>query len=177
MGTTRDSPSRESEPASQFDLLYEKLRLPVYRVIRGIVLDAATAESLTQEAFERAYAARAAHLGDESAAWVYRIAVEVALARLRGPWWRRLGLSALRPARRAPASNSSQAERMLSSLTPRLRAAVVLAFYARLPRQELAATLQLPVAVVNVQLDHAAELMGSALSATDQPEGRERLNG
>jgi DNA-directed RNA polymerase specialized sigma24 family protein len=181
MGITRDSPGREPETAQEFELLYERLRLPVYRVIRGIVLEAQVAERLTQRAFDRAFAAQPSRPGAGPSVWVYRIAVEVALAHLRGPWWRRIGLGGLggllrgRPARRPPSRSSAEA--VLAGLAPRLRALVVLAFYARLSQHELASALQLPPAVVKVQLELATEAMRAVLDATDQAGGRERLNG
>jgi RNA polymerase sigma-70 factor, ECF subfamily len=178
MGITRDSPGREPEPAPEFELLYERLRLPIYRVIRGIVLEADAAERLTEEAFDRAYASQPSRPGAGPSVWVYRIAVEVALAHLRGRWWHRISLKRLlpaRPARQSPPRGA--AEQVLSGLPPRLRALVVLAFYARLSQHELASALQLPLAVVNVQLDLATQAMQAMLDATDQGGGRERLNG
>jgi DNA-directed RNA polymerase specialized sigma24 family protein len=79
-----------------------------------------------------------------------------------------------RPVRRIVRSS---AEHVLSSLSPRLRALVVLAFYARLSHEEIARVLQLPEAVVGVQVEFAIEVMRAALSPTDQGGGRERLNG
>jgi RNA polymerase sigma-70 factor, ECF subfamily len=178
MGITRNSPGREPESAPEFELLYERLRLPVYRVIRGIVLEADAAERLTQQAFDRAYASQPSRPGAGPSVWVYRIAVEIALAHLRGSWWQRISLRRLLPAR--PARQSSPrgaAEQVLSGLTPRLRAVVVLAFYARLSQHEVASALQLPLAVVNVQLEVATQVMQAVLNATDQAGVRERLNG
>jgi DNA-directed RNA polymerase specialized sigma24 family protein len=178
MGITRNSPGREPEPAPEFELLYERLRLPVYRVIRGIVLEADAAERLTQQAFDRAYAAQPSRPGVAPSVWIYRIAVEIALSHLRGRWWHRISLKWLLHGRtpRRPAPRGA-AEQVLAGLPPRVRALVVLAFYARLSQHELAGALQLPLAVVNVQLDLATEAMQAVLNATDQPGGRERLNG
>ena len=47
----------ELDPATQFRELYDREYLPIYRAIRGVVLDAAAAEDLTQETFVRAYRA------------------------------------------------------------------------------------------------------------------------
>jgi RNA polymerase sigma factor (sigma-70 family) len=181
MGITQDTPSREPEPAPDFELLYERFRLPVYRVVRGIVLDADAAERLTQEAFEHAYHARrrrARESPQESPQiWLYRIAVDVAVRHLQGPWWKRLRLSRLLAATRRPREETarSAAEHVLWSLSPRHRAVVVLSFYARLSNPEIAAALQLPEAVVAVQLEFATDVMRAALSTTDQRSGRERL--
>lgn len=182
MGITQDTPSRDPDPARDFDLLYERFRLPVYRVIRGVVLDRDAAERLTQEAFERAYETHRRRRPTDAAAeppqvWLFRVAVEAAFRYVHRSWWSRLGLDRLLrtdTSTREQATRSA-AERVLWSLSPRHRAVVVLSFYARLSGQEMARVLQLPEAVVRVQLEFATELMRAALSATDQPSGRERL--
>jgi RNA polymerase sigma-70 factor (ECF subfamily) len=179
MGITQDTLSREPEPPPDFELLYERFRLPVYRIVRGIVLDAALAERLTQETFDRAYGSRRRRTPESPQVWIYRIAVEVAVRKLRRRWWQRLGLKRFTPSAarvRQPARRSA-AEDVLFSLSPRLRALVVLAFYARLSNPEIAAALRLPESVVTVQLEFATELMRASLTTTDQGEGRERLNG
>jgi DNA-directed RNA polymerase specialized sigma24 family protein len=182
MGITQDTPSREPEPPPDFEHLYEQFRLPVYRVVRGIVLDATLAERLTQETFERAYGQRGRLRRESPQVWIYRIAVEVAVRHLRGRWWNRLRLGSLGSSSlgssggrtRGPAGRSA-AEDVLFSLSPYLRALVVLAFYARLSNVEIAGALQLPESVVSVQLEFATEVMRAALTATDQGGGRERL--
>jgi DNA-directed RNA polymerase specialized sigma24 family protein len=177
MGITQDTPSREPEPGHEFELLYERYRLPVYRVVRGIVLDAGAAEGLTQEAFDRAYHARRKRSEPSAQVWLYRIAVDVAVRHLRCRWWSRLRLDRLLPWGRRPPQPplGSPAEQVLFSLSPRLRALVVLAFYARLSNEEIASAVQLPDSVVKVQLEFATELMRAALRKTDQRGGRERL--
>jgi RNA polymerase sigma factor (sigma-70 family) len=181
MGITQDTPSREPEPRPDFELLYERFRLPVYRVVRGIVLDAEAAEGLTQEAFERAYQAhrRLPQRGpnENPQIWLFRIAVDVALRHLHGPWWNRLRLDRVLTLGRHPREPTvrSSAEQVLWSLSPRHRAVVVLSFYARLSNPDIARLLQLPETVVAVQLEFATEVMRAALSATDQRSGRERL--
>jgi RNA polymerase sigma-70 factor (ECF subfamily) len=181
MGITQDTPSREPEPAPDFELLYERFRLPVYRVVRGIVLDADAAEPLTQEAFDRAYQGRRRRARESPQEapqiWLFRIAVDVAVRHLHGPWWNRLHLDRLLSSARRPREQTvrSSAEHVLWSLSPRHRAVVVLSFYARLSNPEIAAALQLPEPVVAVQLEFATEVMRAALSATDQRSGRERL--
>ncbi|PZR99943.1 MAG: hypothetical protein DLM67_02630 [Candidatus Nephthysia bennettiae] len=173
----QDTPSREPEPPPDFEHLYEQFRLPVYRVVRGIVLDATLAERLTQETFERAYGLRRRRTQESRQVWIYRIAVEVAVRHLHGHWWNRLRLGRLGSSggRTPGPPGRSAAEDVLFSLSPRLRALVVLAFYARLSNGEIAGTLQLPESVVSVQLEFATEVMRAALTATDQRGGRERL--
>jgi DNA-directed RNA polymerase specialized sigma24 family protein len=177
MGITQDTPSREPEPPPDFELLYDRFRLPVYRVVRGIVLDATLAERLTQETFERAYGSRRRRAQVSSEVWIYGIAVEVAVRHLQGRWWTRLrmGRVAIPAGRPRQPAGRSAAEDVLFSLSPRLRALVVLAFYARLSNHEIAGALQLPESVVSVQLEFATKVMRASLTTTDQRGGRERL--
>src|ERR1700716_4502999 len=84
MGPSLDRSRGEPDPVSEFEQLYERFRLPVYRAIRGIVLEAAAAEDLTQETFERAYKARHDfRAGASPGAWLHRIAVNLAISYLR----------------------------------------------------------------------------------------------
>ena len=84
MGVGAERTTGEVDPASDFDLPYEQFRLQVYRSVRGIVLEAAAAEDLTQETFERAYKARHDFRARASpGAWLHRIAVHT--DGLRGP--------------------------------------------------------------------------------------------
>lgn len=165
MGISRNSPSRWAEPAPEFELLYERFRLPIYRVVRGIVLDAAAAEELTQTVFDRAYAAWPRESWVDSPVWLFRTAVEVALSHLQGRWWSRLLLRHRVPflAPRQPAALKSPAEQVLSALSPRLRALVVLSFYARLSNEEAGAAAGVPEALVSTQLDQAMKLMRGRL--------------
>src|SRR5256885_12828112 len=84
MGPSLDRSRGEPDPVSEFEQLYERFRLPVYRAIRGVVLDAAAAEDLTQETFERAYKSRAEYRGGSSpGARQHRIAGNTAISYLR----------------------------------------------------------------------------------------------
>src|SRR5437870_12688771 len=86
MGPSLDRSRGEPDPVSEFEQLYERFRLPVYRAIRGIVLDAAAAEDLIQETFERVYRPRQDYRGGRSpGAWLHRIAVNTAIFYLRRP--------------------------------------------------------------------------------------------
>ena len=177
MGISRDIPSREPEAAPEFEALYERFRLPVYRIIRGIVLDPEAAERLTWEAFERAFRRRDGP-GRGSAPWLYGIAVEVALARVRRPGWSRLLALGLRRPRGGPAGEpAGEAERALAALSPDMRALVVLSFYVHLSEEETAAALHLPREAVTDRLDRAVRLMRRALEITDHGVRRERLKG
>ena len=162
------------EPARDFDLLYERFRLPVYRTIRGIVLDAATAEDLTQETFERAYRSRHGYRGGTSVgAWLHRIAVHAAISHLRRQKVARLVMPRLYvPAGSAQdqVEDRSLVERALHALSPKLRAVVVLSFYARLSRQEISRVLDIPPGTVASRLGAAMEVMRTTLAEAN-PRG------
>src|SRR5205807_2177411 len=72
------------DPIDEFEDHYQKYQLQVYRTIRAIVLEPATAEDLTQETFERAFK-RHRHHGDVESigAFLHRIAVNTAISHLR----------------------------------------------------------------------------------------------
>ncbi|HEY4866426.1 MAG TPA: sigma factor, partial [Candidatus Dormibacteraeota bacterium] len=71
-----------------FESLYKRFRLPLYRVIRGIVLDGAAAEDLTRRAFDRAYVTRRPEQSTDFAPWLYGVAVGLALDYLSSRWRR-----------------------------------------------------------------------------------------
>ena len=181
MGVGLDRSRGEPDPVTEFEQLYERFRLPVYRAIRGIVLDAAAAEDLTQETFERAYKSREDYRGGSSpGAWLHRIAVNTAISYLR----RQRVAKLLIPRLYVPGTSAqeevedrSQAERALAVLSPKLRAVVVLSFYARLSRDEIARTLHIPPGTVASRLGAALEAMRKALTEIDQEGIPERQGG
>src|SRR5229473_2124467 len=81
---SRVTEERELDPATEFRQLYDQQYVSVYRSIRGVVLDSAAAEDLTQETFVRAYRAR--HRYTPTAppgAWLRRIGINLAISHLR----------------------------------------------------------------------------------------------
>jgi RNA polymerase sigma-70 factor (ECF subfamily) len=168
MGVGAERSTREIDPTTDFDLLYEQFRLPVYRAIRGIVLDGPAAEDLTQETFEKAYKARTQFRpGSSPAAWLHRIGVNVAISYVRRQRLARLVL----PRLYVPSSSTDEqvedrtlAVRALQSLSPKLRAVVVLSFYARMTREEIAHALNVPAGTVASRQSAAMEIMRRALA-------------
>ena len=124
----------ELDPKTQFRELYDKEYVSVYRAIRGVVLDSAAAEDLTQETFVRAYRAR--HRYTPTAppgAWLRRIGINLAISHLR-----RQKLARFLPAKLyvAPdrrdyvrAEARDVVSKALAELSPKLRAAIVLHYY------------------------------------------------
>jgi RNA polymerase sigma-70 factor (ECF subfamily) len=172
----------EAATTDGFQRIYEEFRLPVYRAIRGIVLDSAAAEDLAQETFERAYKARKGLAGISSVgAWLHRIAVNTAISHVR-----RQRLARLLPVKLFTetesgdfdhADNRSLALQALAALSPKLRAVVVLRFYSGMTRDEIAESLGIPPGTVASRLGAALEQMRAALRATDQDHTAARLRG
>jgi len=157
---------------SEFEQLYERFRLPVYRAIRGIVLEAAAAEDLTQETFVRAYRAR--HRYTPTAppgAWLRRIGINLAISHLR-----RQKLARFLPARLYMAPDRRDYDRAeardvvgkaMTALSPKLRAAVVLHYYDGLTREEIASVLGVPAGTVASRIAKAVAIMRKA-TGSDQ---------
>lgn len=155
------------------ETLYQRYRLPIFRSVSGVVFDAAAAEDLTQETFEKAWRARLSYRGgpDEVAWWLYRIAMNEALSWLkRQRWGRRLALGTAAAAesgheRAGRPAGGEPADLALSVLSPKLRAVVVLTYLADLTPQEVAAALDIPRGTVATHLTRAKRLMREALTA------------
>lgn len=164
----------------EFEDHYVRFRMQIYRTIRGIVLDAAAAEDLTQETFEKAFRyQRTRGEVDAVGAWLHRIAVNAAISHLR-----RQKMARLLPVRLFLGSQPTGLEqveartlvtRALAALSPKLRAAVVLHFYSGMTRDEIARTLKIPPGTVASRLGAALESMRRTLAETDQNGPPERL--
>ena len=161
---------KELDPATQFKQLYDQEYLSVYRSIRAVVLDAAAAEDLTQETFVRAYRAR--HRYTPTAppgAWLRRIGINLAISHLR-----RQKLARFLPARLYMTLHTreyDQAEaknvvtKALVTLSPKLRAAVILHYYDGLTREEIAAVLGVPAGTVASRIAKAVAIMRKAMGS------------
>ena len=155
---------RELDPATEFKQLYDLEYLSVYRSIRGVVMDSAAAEDLTQETFVRAYRAR--HRYTPTAppgAWLRRIGINLAISHLR-----RQKLARFLPARLYMAPDRRDYDRAeardvvgkaMMALSPKLRAAVVLHYYDGLTREEIAAVLGVPAGTVASRIAKAVAIM------------------
>jgi RNA polymerase sigma-70 factor (ECF subfamily) len=161
---------KKPQTATDFELLYARFRLPVYRLIRGMVLDPRTAEELAQEAFQRAYATRQKFRGEVSpGAWLHGVAVTVAISHLR-----RRRVARLFGGRQRPESGEDHhqgpVEKALSALSPGLRAVVLLSLYAHLPTEEVAWILGTSTQTVTSRLHAATEVMAAALASSHRAE-------
>ena len=155
---------KELDPATEFRQLYETEYRSVFRSIRGVVLDSAAAEDLTQETFVRAYRARLRYKPTgPPGAWLRRIGVNLAISYLR-----RQKLARFLPGRlyMTPTSREyDQAEarnvvtKALKALSPKLRAAVILHYYDGLTRDEIASVLGVPAGTVASRIAKAVVIM------------------
>jgi RNA polymerase sigma-70 factor, ECF subfamily len=170
------------DPVTQFRELYVREYASVYRAARAIVLDAAEAEDVAQDAFVRAYRARfryrpTAPIG----AWLHRIAVNTAISYVR-----RRRLARLLPFRLyVPPGGGSGYEAVearslvaeaLAELSPKLRAVVALHYGLGYRRDEIAAVLGIPSGTVASRLAKAVAIMRGRLGVvSDQDAAPERL--
>jgi RNA polymerase sigma factor (sigma-70 family) len=172
--------ARELDPATEFRELYDQQYTSLYRSIRAVVLDGAAAEDLTQEAFGRAYRAR--HRYTPTAppgAWLRRIGINLAISYLR-----RQKLARVLPARLYIAPDRREYDRAeardvvtkaLGTLSPKLRAAIVLHYYDGLTREEIASVLGVPAGTVASRIAKAVAIMRKSIGS-DQDLGPERSN-
>src|SRR5713226_8198023 len=180
---SRVTEERELDPATEFRQLYDQQYVSVYRSIRGVVLDSAAAEDLTQETFVRAYRARSRYTPTAPpGAWLRRIGINLAISHLR-----RQKLARFLPARLyvAPdrrdydrAEARDVVEKALTALSPKLRAAVVLHYYEGLTREEIAAVLGVPAGTVASRIAKAVAIMRKTMgSDQDLDSTRSRSEG
>lgn len=163
---------KKLDPATEFRQLYEQEYRSVYRSIRGVVLDSAAAEDLTQETFVRAYRARHSYKPTgPPGAWLRRIGINLAISYLR-----RQKLARFLPGRLyiTPTIHEyDQAEardivtKALKALSPKLRAAVILHYYDGLTRDEIASVLGVPGGTVASRIAKAVAIMRREM-ASDQ---------
>lgn len=167
------------DPRTEFALLYEREFGAVYRTVRAMVLDAAEAEDLAQEAFVRAYRARSRYRPDAPpGAWLHRIAVNTAISHLRRRRLRRLLPARLYQPPPVPEAEVVEArtivEEALAGLTPRLRAVVALHHLHGYTRDETAAILGIPSGTVASRIAKAVALMRARMEPGDQVAGPAR---
>ena len=141
--------ARPRTPILEFDALYRTACADVYAYVFSLVGDAATADDVTAQAFERAYRKRRSFDPGRGTPrqWLFTIARNAGLDELR----RRkraatpvadAGVTVAAPATAGPDDDRAAAVRTaIASLAPRERDLIALKFYAGLSNAEIAATL------------------------------------
>jgi RNA polymerase sigma-70 factor (ECF subfamily) len=151
------------DPREDFGAVYEAHYQVVFRTVRGVVLDAAMAEDVTQDAFLKAYQARDRFRPTGRVeAWLCTIAIREAISRLRWTALQRRLLAARQREAEAPrpaAGLSERLDELLSVLSPKARAVVVLHFLHGYRYREIADILRIPEGTVASRLSQGLTQM------------------
>lgn len=154
----------ELDPRADFAAVYEAHYQAVFRAVRGVVLDPAVAEDITQDAFLKAYRARDRYRPTGRVeAWLCTIAVREAISRMRWTVLQRklLESSGRAASSRPPAGTAELLDELLASLSPKSRAIVVLHYLHGYRYREIAVMLRLPEGTVASRLSQALARMRS----------------
>ena len=165
-------PLNAAEQAEHFERLFVEFQTPILNYLYRLVGDPATAEDLAQEAFTRAWRARAQLARvDNPRAWLYRIATNAArdhLRRRRLLAWLPLGGEAARHPNLAQGSHEEttlEGERMrlaLLKLAPEYRVPLVLYTCQECSVAEIAAALEISPDAVKQRLVRARQQLREA---------------
>jgi RNA polymerase sigma-70 factor (ECF subfamily) len=172
---------RTLDPARDFAAVYEAHYQAVFRAVRGVVLDAVTAEDVTQDAFLKAYRARARYRPTgRLEAWLCTIAVREAISRLRREALQKKLLAIGRreaATARQPRALTDRLDELLSVLSPKARAVVVLHFLHGYRYREIASMLRLPEGTVASRLSQAVLRMRAHATRSDETVPGPRWSG
>lgn len=157
----------------EFESFYRETARPFWGYLRRICGDRALADDLAQEAYLRFCRARVPESRSEWKAYLYRIGTNLA-----ADWWRhkgRRGSSGTERDATQPSSEYHDAEadairrreldRVFSTLKPRERALLWLAYVEGLDHREIAKALGLSRASVRVLLFRARRKLGELLDS------------
>ena len=157
----------QSGPDAGFEYFYSAMYRPLLRALIPVVLDAAAAEELAQEAFLRAYRnwSRLSSY-DDPQGWLYRVAMRLAVSR-----WRRLRSAAAALSRYGPPTPTSGPDETsvavfaaLSRIPPAQRQVLVMHHMLGYPVAEVAAELGIPVGTVKARLSRGRAALAPLLA-------------
>jgi RNA polymerase sigma factor (sigma-70 family) len=163
----------ELDQQEAFDLLERWVaehQATLYRAACLILRDPAAAEEVAQEAFVRAHRAGAQVEDDDARRWLRRVAVNLALNRLRSRTREERALSRVGT---GPDADDDPADAIagrldtnaaLARLPERLRIPVILRYYVDLSEREIASAMELRVGTVKSRLHEARRLLAADLS-------------
>lgn len=164
----------EARPTS-FQPLYEEFQPRILRYLARLV-GVADAEDLTQEVFAKVGQALASFRGDAKVStWIYRIATNAAIERLRRP---QLDRPARDDAAEAAVDQEPTVDRTIvrdemhdcirgyvASLPPSYRSTLVLSEYEELSDQQIADVLGITVGTVKIRLHRARQRLKQELGS------------
>lgn len=148
-----------------FNILIRRWEKPIYNFIVRMISDRDEAMDICQDCFMKAY--RELHTlkdRDRFSAWLYRIAHNACLSRLRkshGKTWVELDPDAASP--HVPAENRLAVEKALRQLPEDQREVVILKVFQSLKFDEIALIQDAPVSTVKSRLYMAFEKLRSIL--------------
>jgi RNA polymerase sigma-70 factor (ECF subfamily) len=147
-----------------FGQLVGRYQNSVYRVVRGVLADAAECDDVAQEVFLKAYASLGKFRGESGFfTWLYRIAVNEALrARRRRSYSNADALPEVEaPPAPEPVDEDAPTlrtlEKLLRKLSDEFRSIVVLRDIEGLSYLEIAETLEVPIGTVESRLFRARQ--------------------
>ncbi len=175
-----DADTGPPDPREDFAAVYETYYQLVFRAVRGVVLDTTLAEDVTQDAFLKAYQARDRYRPTGRVeAWLCTIAIHEAISRLRWTALQRRLLAAWHREVASPATPtglSVQLDELLSTLSPKARAVVVLHFLHGYRHREIAAILRVPEGTVASRLSQALTQLRKRARRIDGSDRQKRFS-
>lgn len=174
--------ARRGDPDA-FARLVARFAAPLFRFARPLAGDDPGAEDIVQETFVRAHGALARYDPVRPfAAWLFKIAANLAVSRARAARRRRAApLGETDPPARAGGGGAERAEaddagvavrRAVAELPPRYRALVVLYYLDEMDLADAAETLGIPVGTAKVRLFRARALLRARLGPALGETGR-----
>lgn len=168
--TDAPSPSHDEGFADFYAATYHATVAQVYTLV-GVYADA---EEVTQEAFARALQRwRQVSAYDLPAAWVRRVAVNLALNRLQRARRAARALVRLGPAPDVPpiSADTLALAKALRTVPVHYRQVIVLHYVAELSVEEIAAELELPSGTVKTRLARGRRRLAKLLDDTEEDLG------
>ena len=163
------------EDEETFAALFQQYKNLVYRTAYLMLGNATDAEDALQEVFLKVH--RALDRFDPSRAafttWIYRITVNHCLNRQRKRRILMLPLGEMlghHPSPESQIMKHQTLEQALGGLSDKLRAVVVLRYYADLPYSEIGEILDVPLGTVKSRLNQALSSMRKSLNASLEEE-------
>lgn len=148
---------------ADFDAFYRSQRAPLYRALALTLRDADLAAEAVDEAMVRAYQSWWRISGyDNSAGWTYRVALNWAISRIRRRR-RELHASTRDDEAVSDVTHDTDVDAAIASLTPKLRAVIVLRYYLDWSISDIAGALRLPSGTVKSRLHRGLAAMRTAL--------------